>query len=359
MRPSIAHHAPAPDAPVLAVRDLCVEVLRPTGPARVVDGVSFEVRANEVFSVVGESGSGKSLTMLAVMGLLMSGRVRIAGGEILLKGRNLLTLSREELRRVRGKNISMIFQDPMTSLNPVLTIGSQIAEILRIHQADLSASAIRARVTDLLGLVGVPSPERRMRQYPHEFSGGMRQRAMIAMAIANEPDLLIADEPTTALDVTIQAQVMDVLAEARARTGASMILITHDLGLVAETADRVAVMYGGRLVETAGVEDLFARPRHPYAVGLLASLPRLTGDAGELYSIPGLPPGLDAPRSGCVFQARCGLSGGRSVCVDRAPTLDQAGAGHAVACHFSNETGRWAAAIATDRQSPSPMGLSS
>jgi peptide/nickel transport system ATP-binding protein len=334
---------------VLAVRDLCVDVLRANGGVRVVDGVSFEVGRNEVFGVVGESGSGKSITMLAVMGLLMSGRVRIARGEIVLNGRDLVSLSDEELRRERGRTIAMIFQDPMTSLNPVLTIGAQIGEILEIHRPEMSAAAIRARVVELLAQVGVPDPQRRMRQYPHEFSGGMRQRAMIAMAIANEPALLIADEPTTALDVTIQAQVMDVLADVRARTGASMILITHDLGLVAETADRVAVMYGGRLVEVAGVEDVFARHRHPYTVGLLASLPRLEGATEELYSIPGQPPGLNDRPTGCVFNARCGLKQGRAICEREMPALEPVGDGHAVACHFAGETRAWAAALAGAR----------
>jgi peptide/nickel transport system ATP-binding protein len=349
MTPAHAQKLPAPDDAVLSVRDLGVEVLRPDGAVRVVDGVSFEVRRNEVFSVVGESGSGKSITMLAVMGLLMSGRVRIAGGEVTLAGQDLRRLSAEELRKVRGRQMAMIFQDPMTSLNPVLRIGSQIGETLRIHQPGLSSAAIRARVTELLALVGVPNPERRLTQYPHEFSGGMRQRAMIAMAIANEPALLIADEPTTALDVTIQAQVMDVLAEVRARTGASMILITHDLGLVADTADRVAVMYGGRLVEVGDVVEIFARQRHPYTVGLLASLPRLDGGNEELYSIPGQPPGLNNRPRGCVFNARCGLRQGRAICEQEMPPLAAVAAGHAVACHFADETQSWALTLPGSR----------
>ena len=354
MSPSTTWRRATSEEPVLVVRDLCVEVLRPSGAVRVVDGISFEIRRDEVFGVVGESGSGKSITMLAIMGLLMSGNVRIARGEISLGGRDLRALSDEDLRRVRGKNIAMIFQDPMTSLNPVLTIGSQIGEILEIHEPGLPSAKVRARIVELLSLVGVPNPERRMGQYPHEFSGGMRQRTMIAMAIANEPDLLIADEPTTALDVTIQAQVMDVLAQVRARTGASMILITHDLGLVADTADRVAVMYGGQIVEFADVEDLFARQRHPYTVGLLASLPRLEGVTEELYSIPGQPTGLNNRPTGCVFQERCGLSKGRAICESEVPLLKVIGEGHAAACHFADETRAWAASL-TDGGAPLPV----
>ena len=266
---------------------------------------------NEVFGIVGESGSGKSMTMLAVMGLLPN-PVRMTSGEVILRGRRITGLSFEEMRKVRGKSMSMIFQDPMTSLNPVLRVGSQIAEAVRLHNPSLSQAQIRARIVELLSLVGIPDPERRFDQYPNEFSGGMRQRAMIAIAMANDPDLLIADEPTTALDVTIQAQVLDVLARIRARTGAAMVLITHDLGLVAESADRVAVMYGGRMMERAGVGATFAEPRHPYTVGLISSLPRLDRSVATLYSIPGQVPNLAKRPSGCVFHPRCGLSNGRA-----------------------------------------------
>jgi oligopeptide/dipeptide ABC transporter ATP-binding protein len=237
----------------------------------------------------------------------------------------------------------MIFQEPMTSLNPVLTIGRQIVETLRIHNPVLDATACRARAAALLGMVGVPDPARRLRQYPHEFSGGMRQRVMIAMAMANDPVLLIADEPTTALDVTIQAQVMRVLTEARARTGSAMVLVTHDLGLVAENAGRVAVMYGGRLVETGLVGDVFAQPRHPYTIGLLRSLPRLDDEVDMLFAIPGQPPGLDRP-AGCIFHPRCGMAAGRVPCRAEAPLLAAVAPDHASACHFAGETAAWATA---------------
>jgi oligopeptide/dipeptide ABC transporter ATP-binding protein len=306
--------------------------------------VSFDVHPGEVFGIVGESGCGKSVTMLAVMGLLPAGRMRVAAGEIRLRGRDLLALAEKEMRALRGRRMAMIFQDPMTSLNPVLRVESQIAEAVRLHRPELGRAAARARVIELLALVDVPDPERRCRQYPHEFSGGMRQRAMIAMAMANEPDLLIADEPTTALDVTIQAQVMDVLARARERTRAAMILVTHDLGLVAESADRVAVMYGGRIVELGGVEDVFARPCHPYTAGLLASRPRLDAAAEALYSIPGQPPAPGERPPGCVFHPRCGLREGRAPCIERIPPLDRVAAGHRAACHFPNETAAWALA---------------
>ena len=336
---------------ILSVRDLTVEFQTPDGPKRAVDNISFDVHEHEVFGVVGESGSGKSVTMLAVMGLLPQGQARIAGGEVKFRGKSLLDLDTEGLRAIRGKHLSMIFQDPMTSLNPVIKIGSQIAEAIGLHQKGLSRSAIRDRAVELLGSVGVPNPGRRFDQYPHEFSGGMRQRAMIAMAIANDPSILIADEPTTALDVTIQAQVMEVLASVRERTGAAMILITHELGLVAETADRVAVMYGGRVAELAGVDEIFAEPRHPYTVGLLASLPRLDASSSEqLYSIPGQPPGLRGRPSGCVFNPRCGLKRGRERCETEVPALREVAPAHAAACHFSEEVGDWVREVAAAKR---------
>jgi peptide/nickel transport system ATP-binding protein len=311
---------------------------------RLVDGISFDVHANEVFGVVGESGSGKSITMLAIMGLLPAPHVRVAGGRILFRGRDLVGLTEQELRRVRGGRLGMIFQDPMTSLNPVLRVGRQIGEAIRIHNPQLSEPAIRTRVIELLDLVEVPNPERRYRQFPHEFSGGMRQRAMIAMALANEPALLIADEPTTALDVTIQAQIMALLASVRERTSASMILITHDLGLVAETADRIAVMYGGRILETSDVATLFETPKHPYTIGLLQSLPELHAANEALYSIPGQPPDPADRPAGCVFHPRCGLCQGRAVCGDAVPLLEvRDSPEHGVACHFADETRAWAA----------------
>jgi len=273
-----------------------------------------------VLGLVGESGSGKSITMLAVMGLLEA-PVRLTSGEIWLRGRNIVDLPFNHMRAVRGREMSMIFQDPMTSLNPVLRIGGQIAEIIELHQPSLSSRQVKDRVIELLELVEIPDAARRARQYPNEFSGGMRQRAMIAMAIANDPALLIADEPTTALGVTIQAQVMEVLATARARTGATMILITHDLGLVAEAANRIAVMYGGRIVEESAIQTVFHHPRHPYTVGLLASLPRVTAQRDKLFSIPGQVPDMAQRPSGCVFHPRCGLGRDRPDCRTTVPPV--------------------------------------
>jgi peptide/nickel transport system ATP-binding protein len=331
--------------PILSVRDLVIEVPGKDGLIRLVDGASFDVFPHEVFGIVGESGSGKSMTMLAVMGLLPA-PIRMTSGEVILRGQRLTDLSFEQMRTVRGKSMSMIFQDPMTSLNPVLRIGTQIAETIRLHNRMLSKSQVRARAIELLGLVGIPDSERRFDQFPNEFSGGMRQRAMIAIAMANDPDLLIADEPTTALDVTIQAQVLEVLANIRARTGAAMVLITHDLGLVAETADRVAVMYGGRMMERADVGATFSEPRHPYTVGLISSLPRLGENVAELYSIPGQVPNLAKRPPGCVFHPRCGLSNGRAACRETVPEFRAIGPEHRAACHFAEETVQWARAIA-------------
>jgi peptide/nickel transport system ATP-binding protein len=342
-------------APILSVRDLVVEVATEKGCTRLLDAVSFDVFPNEVFGVVGESGSGKSITMLAVMGLLPY-PVELVSGQVLLHGEDISKLSFEQMRAVRGKRMAMIFQDPMTSLNPVRRIGAQIAEAVRLHNLDLSAADIGKRVIELLGLVGISDPERRARQFPNEFSGGMRQRAMIAMAMANEPDLLIADEPTTALDVTIQAQIMEVLAQVRRRTGAAMALITHDLGLVAEVADRVAVMYGGRMTEHGGVGGLFEAPRHPYTVGLMASLPRVDGDVDELYSIPGHVPDLAQRPPGCAFHPRCGLSKSREPCRTVIPTLRPIGEGHAVACHFAEEAPAWSREVADAASAPAKAG---
>ncbi len=327
------------------MRDLVIEVATPEGAVRLVDGVSFDVHAHEVFGVVGESGSGKSITMLGAMGLLPPG-LRVTGGEIRLRGKNLAECSDAEMCALRGDRLAMIFQDPMTSFNPVLRVGTQIREALTLHQPALSKRQMRDRVVELLDLVGIPDPGQRYRQFPHEFSGGMRQRAMIAMAIANDPDVLIADEPTTALDVTIQAQVMDVLRLARERTGAAMILITHDLGLVAEVADRVAVMYGGRIVEHGAISRIFSRAAHPYTVGLLNSLPRLKGATRALYSIPGQPPGTRDRPGGCVFHPRCGLRGERTVCIERAPDLRAVETTHLSACHFADEVPGWRAGAA-------------
>ena len=326
--------------PSLLVRDLRAEFDTAEGVVNAVDGVSFEVYPGETLGIVGESGSGKSVSVMSVLGLLEKPAGTVIGGEVRYRGRDLRNISNSDMRNIRGKEIAMIFQDPMTSLNPVITIGKQIIEALRIADRSMSRSSARKRVIELLTLVGVPDPEKRVDQYPHEYSGGMRQRAMIAMAIANRPSILIADEPTTALDVTIQAQVLDVLKDAQEATGAATIMITHDLGIVAEMADRVVVMYGGRVVETGTVEQVFADPRHPYTVGLMASLPRLNADLDRLVPIKGLPPSLLRPPTGCMFHPRCALYGGRAECHTTAPELvavSEDADGHTSACHFVAE----------------------
>jgi oligopeptide/dipeptide ABC transporter ATP-binding protein len=275
---------------------------------------------------------------MSVLGLIPSARID-KGGQALFKGRDLLKLSQRELRDIRGGEMAMIFQDPMTSLNPVLTVGDQIAEALKVHNPDMKDDRAKARTIELLELVGVPFAEKRVDQYPHEFSGGMRQRAMIAMAIANDPEVLIADEPTTALDVTIQAQIVEVLKAAQEETHASIILITHDLGLIAELADSVVVMYAGRVVEHGDVFTIFNSPRHPYTIGLLNSLARLEGDREWLEPIPGQPPSLITLPPGCAFHPRCSHSQGREVCRTDVPPLRPFGEGgdHRSACHFAEE----------------------
>jgi len=334
------------EPPLLSIENLVVDFATDDGLVHAVDGVSLTVRTGEIVAVVGESGSGKSVTAMSILGLIRTPPGVIRDGRIVFRGEDLRTVGDERLREIRGADVAMIFQDPMTALNPVMTVGQQVAEALRLHDRDLSQDAARARVVELLREVGVPDAETRYGQYPHEFSGGMRQRAMIAMAVANDPDLLIADEPTTALDVTIQAQVLDLLRTAQRETGAATILITHDLGVVAELADRVVVMYGGRVVEEAGVHSLFARPRHPYTAGLLASVPRADLD-GELMSIPGSPPDMSDPPSGCAFHPRCPMA--RERCRTERPELleisdasDTSGASgqgevRRSACHFADE----------------------
>ncbi len=323
--------------PLLSIRDLVTEFSTPDGVVHAVDGVSYDVYPGETVGVVGESGSGKSVTVMSILRLIPEPPGRIANGEILLEGRNLLELSDGDLRKVRGKDIAMVFQDPMTSLNPVLTVGSQIAEAITTHDAKVNDAEARRRTVELLELVGVPNAAARFGQYPHEYSGGMRQRAMIAMAIANRPKILIADEPTTALDVTIQAQVLDVLSTAQKETNAGTILITHDLGVIAEMADRVVVMYGGRVVETGTVDDIFHNPTHPYTLGLLSSLPRTDRQVERLEPIPGQPPSLINLPQGCAFHPRCRMSAGRDQCRTEVPELLQLGAGRASACHFHEE----------------------
>jgi oligopeptide transport system ATP-binding protein len=291
--------------PLLSIHDLVVRFRTHDGTIYAVNGVSFDLDEGETLGLVGESGCGKSVTNLAVMRLLPEPAGKIEGGEVMFGGQNLLSIDESEMRDLRGKEIAMIFQDPMTSLNPVLTIEEQMVETIRAHRR-VSESAARARALELLGTVGIPEAERRLRDFPHQFSGGMRQRVMIAMALALEPKLLIADEPTTALDVTIQAQVLDLLKRLTADRGTAVILITHDLGVVAGMTKRVNVMYAGFLVESAPTADLFARPRHPYTVGLLHSMPRLDAQPGEpLIPIEGVPPDLRQAPVGCPFAPRC------------------------------------------------------
>ncbi len=293
-------------APILEVTDLSIRM--DGAPQPIVDGVSFALGAGETLCIVGESGCGKSLTALALMGLLTSPPLHLAGGRAALLGADLFTLPPALLRARRGDRIAMIFQEPMTSLNPALRIGEQIAEAVREHR-EVTAEAARARALEMLRRVRIPAPERRLDEFPHQLSGGMRQRAMIAMALANDPALLIADEPTTALDVTIQAQVLDLMRVLSAETGAALILITHDLGVVAEMADRVAVMYAGRVVESGSVAQIFDDPQHPYTLGLMSSLPSLGGRDERLVTIPGaVPSALDMP-AGCRFAARCPFAG--------------------------------------------------
>ncbi len=322
--------------PLLAIDDLVVDFRTEDGVVHAVDGVSYELFPGEILGIVGESGSGKSVSTLALLGLIPMPPGRIVRGTAMFKGRDLLRLKKRELRRVRGNEVAMVFQDPMTSLNPVLTVGRQLGEAITTHYPNEKDTVVKERVIELLRMVGVPNPETRYTQFPHEFSGGMRQRAMIAMGIANSPSLLIADEPTTALDVTIQAQVLEVLKRVQQETEAATILITHDLGIVAEMCDRVLVMYAGHIVESGTVEDIFRAPRHPYTIGLMNSLPKLTGDEEWLEPITGAPPSLINLPSGCPFHPRCFLA--RERCKQEVPPLKPVeGAGHQSACHFSEE----------------------
>ena len=324
--------------PVLSVSDLAVEFSTEDGIVHAVNGVSYEVFPGEVLGVVGESGSGKSVGVMSLLGLIPQPPGKVTSGEAIFDGVDLLKMSKKQLRQVRGDDVAMVFQDPMTSLNPVLRVGDQIGEAISIHRPQLKRAQVKARVIQLLELVGVPNPETRYAQYPHEFSGGMRQRAMIAMAIANEPKLLIADEPTTALDVTIQAQVIEVLKAAQHETHAATILITHDLGLVAELCDRVAVMYAGRIVEMGDIYTIFAEPRHPYTIGLMQSLPRLAADDEWLQPITGQPPSMLNMPPGCAFHPRCFLSQGRLPCRTDVPDLRRIDEGtHLTRCHYAEE----------------------
>ncbi|HZH07663.1 MAG TPA: ABC transporter ATP-binding protein [Lautropia sp.] len=325
------------EAPLLEVAGLKTYFFTRDGVVRAVDGVSFSVYPGETVAVVGESGCGKSVMSLSIMRLIASPPGRIVDGRLMFAGRDLRSLSEAEMRAVRGNEIAMIFQEPMTSLNPVLTIGRQIAETLRLHRGMSRAQALE-RAVEMLKLVNMPEPERRVTQYPHQISGGMRQRVMIAMALACDPRLVIADEPTTALDVTIQAQILDLMRRLKEKTGSAIVLITHDLGVVAEMAQRVVVMYAGRKVEEAPVARLFAQPRHPYTQGLLKSIPHL-GEAGlgarkRLQEIPGMVPSLREAIPGCIFAPRCAYATDR--CRSEYPPLEEKTPGHSVACWESD-----------------------
>ena len=322
-------------SPLLEIADLRVYFHTDEGVLKAVDGVSLAIQPGETLGLVGESGCGKSVTAFSILKLLQSPPAEYAAGRILLQGEDLLTSSEKRIRRVRGNQISMVFQEPMSSLNPILSIGDQIAEAIRAHRK-ISKREARTLATSMLRRVGIAAAETRYDEYPHQLSGGMKQRAMIAMALVCRPLLLIADEPTTALDVTIQAQILDLLRELQGELGMSVLLITHDLGVVAETCDRVAVMYAGKIVESATIQDLFEKPKHPYTHGLFRSLPTLTQNKGALAVIPGaVPSPLDFP-SGCRFRTRCFLA--QEVCNEEPPLRD-VGGGHLAACHFAEEVG--------------------
>ncbi|KQZ13445.1 peptide ABC transporter ATP-binding protein [Mesorhizobium sp. Root554] len=333
--------APAQDKPLLDVRGLTIEIDSRRGPAIIVDGIDLTVAKGETLGVVGESGCGKSLTMLSLVRLLPN-KIRVKSGTADFAGRDLLKMSKAELREVRGGKVGFVFQDPMTSLNPVMRIGDQLAEPLIYHR-NLSKAEAKDKAIELLRLVGIPAPEKRIGAYPHELSGGMRQRVMIAIGLACDPELLIADEPTTALDVTIQAQIVDLVRELRAKLGMSVVWITHDLALIAGLADRVAVLYAGTVVEDAPVDELFARPGHPYTRGLLASIPKLTDErTARLASIGGTPPEPGRRPAGCPFAPRCTLS--EAICHERVPALEPLGTPtHRVACWVAQRQIREAA----------------
>ena len=320
---------------LLEIEQLQTHFRTQDGVNRAVDGISFHVNEGETLAVVGESGCGKSVTAMSILRLVPEPPAKIAGS-IRFQGKDLLKFSEREMRSIRGNEISMIFQEPMTSLNPVLTVGRQLGETLRLHQG-LGRQAAEDRACEMLNLVGIPEARRRLREYPHQFSGGMRQRVVIAMAVACQPQVLLADEPTTALDVTIQAQILDLMRDLKRRVGAAIILITHDLGIVAEVAERVMVMYAGRKVEEAPVARLFAAPRHPYTQGLLGAVPKLgssvSGEETRLAEIPGLVPSLKSRIDGCVFASRCALA--TDLCRQIAPPLELKAPGHVAACHYA------------------------
>ena len=322
---------------LLEVEGLSTWFFTRQGIVKAVDGVDFNVASGETLGIVGESGCGKSMTALSLMRLIPDPPGRIVEGSVKLAGRDLLKISEEEMRSVRGNEISMIFQEPMTSLNPVITIGRQISEALILHREMNGKQALK-RAVEMLDLVRIPEPAQRSREYPHQLSGGMRQRVMIAMALACNPKLLIADEPTTALDVTIQAQILDLMRDLKTRLGSAIMLITHDLGVVAEMAERVVVMYAGRKVEEAPVNEIFGRPLHPYTRGLIGAVPKLgsslsDGGRGKLAEIPGLVPNMRRPIIGCAFASRCPIA--TDVCTKIAPAIETKGPDHLVACHYA------------------------
>ncbi|MGW0807768.1 ABC transporter ATP-binding protein [Nonomuraea sp. NPDC002799] len=319
--------------PLLRVEDLAVEFDTPRGPLRAVRGVSFEVGACETLAIVGESGSGKSVTAQTLMGLVPL-NARITGGRVEIEGRDVVGLPDAEWRALRGERIAMIFQDPLSALNPSLTVGYQIAEMFRRHRGMRRAPA-RRRAAELMTQVGIPDAERRLDDHPHRFSGGMRQRVMIAIALSLDPGLLIADEPTTALDVTVQAQILRLLRGRQRADRLGMILISHDLGVVARAADRIAVMYAGRVVETGSVAEVYERPAHPYTLGLMRAVPSVRGGGAPLEAIEGQPPDLAAPPSGCSFHPRCPFA--RDLCREQDPAPRELGQRRASACHFAEE----------------------
>jgi len=319
---------------VLEVKDLKVEFNTDRGVATAVNGVNFDVYKGKTIGIVGESGSGKSVSALSIMRLIPNPPGRISAGEILFKGESLLGIPMEDMRTIRGNKIAMIFQEPMTSLNPVFTVGNQIEEVLELHQSHLSPKDRREKAIDMLRLVGIPSPEKRVTEYPHQLSGGMRQRVMIAMALSCEPDILIADEPTTALDVTIQAQILELMKKLQKELGMGIIMITHDLGVVAETCDDVAVMYCGQIVEHADVKTLFNHPQHPYTKGLIESIPSFDSTTGvkkeKLSTIEGMVPSLFDLPVGCNFQDRCEFA--TDECRQKEPSLRPIASEHEVSC---------------------------
>ncbi|GCE01452.1 ABC transporter ATP-binding protein [Embleya hyalina] len=318
-------------APLLEVDNLHVEFRTREGVAKAINGVSYDVSAGETLAVLGESGSGKSVTAQTIMGILDMPPGHITGGEIRFHGKDMLKMSKEERRKIRGQKISMIFQDALSALNPVYSVGFQLAEMFTVHRG-MSRKNAKLKAIELMDQVRIPAAKDRVDDYPHQFSGGMRQRIMIAMALALDPELIIADEPTTALDVTVQAQVMDLLAELQRERNMGLILITHDLGVVADVADKIAVMYAGRIVEQAPVRELYRQPTHPYTKGLLESIPRLDHKGRELYAIKGLPPNLMRIPSGCAFNPRCPYA--QDICRSDVPPLHRISAGRGSACHF-------------------------